>query len=276
MVFRLSAAGFPANTCVTMTHSDPNLERLLRHAADADRFAQWVEGGVEAPVPVVRTSQARWWIGGGMAAAAAVALGFVFLRPAPAPMPERVVIKPIAPAPAAVESLPMPREHTPVVTLAAQPADLSSWYHLAPDAEDGIPSLTDERSVLLAVYEGQDASCGCLAWRVADGERFKQAKSAVLAEAIAMPCGTTAREVTVYAVSGPRYLLPFHEEDAMELAQCLAATPGEECVSPDAALAQITDAPSDLSLPDLAASALAMCVPSGLTVTSMTMPLAGR
>ncbi|HEX2837927.1 MAG TPA: hypothetical protein VHN77_07355, partial [Phycisphaerales bacterium] len=170
-----------------MTHHDPNLERLLRHAADADRFAQWVEGGVEAPVPVVRTSQARWWIGGGMAAAAAMALGFVFLRPAPAPMPDRVVIKPTpretSPVRDAVPAIAMPGtdERAVVITLAAQPADLSSWYHLAPDAEDGIPSLTDERSVLLAVYEGQDASCGCLAWRVADGERFKQAKSAVLA-----------------------------------------------------------------------------------------------
>lgn len=255
-----------------MTDRNTNLERLLKHAADAERFATWVDGGVDggseaAPVSPRGSSSLRWWIGGSAAAAAAVALGVVFLRPAPAPVaPRPIAIKPTP----HVEIISTDAEPSITPTSAVANADLSDWFHLAPDAEDGIPSLTDDRSVLLAVYPGQDTSCGCVSWRLADDARFSQAGTQVLAEAVNSPCRQQGESVTVYAVSGPRYLLPFHEEDARRLAQCLATAP-EDCVAPDTALDRIAQDSTDSSLPDLAASALAMCVPSGLTVTNLSI-----
>jgi hypothetical protein len=260
-----------------MTDRHDNLERLLQHAAEADRFAQWV-GDADAPSrPERGSSSLRWWIGGSAAAAAAVAMGFVFMRPAPAPVaPRPIAITPSPTRHVEIPSAPVAAPtFTPTFTLASVQPDLSDWFHLAPDAEDGIPSLTDERSVLLAVYQGQDTTCGCLSWRLADDARFKQAKATVLNDAIASPCREGADGVTVYAVSGPRYLLPFHEEDAQRLAQCLATQP-EQCTTPEAELDRIADAAGDATLSDLAASALAMCVPSGLKVTSVTMPLSLR
>src|SRR5262249_47461584 len=124
------------------------------------------------------------------------------------------------------------------------------------------------------VYPGRDTTCGCLTWRVADSARREQAESEVFKQAVTSPCRTN-EEVKVYAVSGPRYLLPFHEEDAQRLAECLAANPAGECTAPDTALEKIaTETGGEASLSDLAASALAMCVPSGLTVTSVATPFA--
>ncbi|MFO0830650.1 MAG: hypothetical protein U0637_02290 [Phycisphaerales bacterium] len=247
-----------------MNDRDTNLERLLQHAADAERFAQWFDGGAEgAPRSAAGSSSLRWWLGGSAAAAAAIVAAFMLVRTTPTP----VNPGPLASGPAQPSG-----NHTPVVPVAratGQKADLSPWFHLAPDAEDGIPSLTDERSVLLAVYQGEDTTCGCVAWRLADDARIAQAGTQVLAEAVNSPCRDHNSQVRVYAVSGPRYLLPFHDDDARELAQCLAASPGE-CVAPDAALEEIAGSTGDVSLSDLAASAIAMCVPSGLKVTSVS------
>ena len=258
------------------TLRDNVMDNLLKHAHDAERFAQWVDAGE----PAVRgAARSPWLWRGGIAAAAAIAVGVFALqyRTAPAPTPlatgntETPRTSPITPVTAPMDA--------PVVTLAAgEPVDLSRWTYLEPGAEDGIPSLSDDRSVLLAVYRGSTSACECLAWRVTDDPRLAQASTDVLSQAIASPCRDNAQGVTVYAVRGPRHLLPFHEEDARMLADCLATNP-EDCFTPEGALEHIAgrDAgSSENSWSDLAASALAMCVPQGLSVTSTTMPFAGR
>ncbi len=282
--------------------NDRDIDNLLKHAGDAERFANWVENGVEGGVSATPihagsggTGTAWRWGLGGLAAAAAITLGVFMLQSQPQPAPNP--IGPIATADPTPLILPVPMEVVPprpevphvfayepdpappVVTLASQPADkpadMRRWEYLEPEASDGIPSLSDERSVLLAVYHGPHQQCECLAWRLTDDSRFKQANSLVLEQAISSPCLGDAEGVTVYAVSGPRYLLPFHEDDARSLADCLAASPAD-CFSPEDAVDRIASAASGTSLPDLAASALAMCVPQGLRVTSTTMPLAAR
>jgi hypothetical protein len=101
----------------------------------------------------------------------------------------------------------------------------------------------------------------------------------LLGRAMASPCSTRENsKLTVFAVTGPRHMLPFHDEDARQLASCLSQSP-QECTagSPQDALEalvtaeDLSDGGAVTSWSDHCASALAFCVPSGLNVVSASM-----
>jgi hypothetical protein len=262
------------------------IESLVRHACEAQRFAQWVNEPLDEPASslsqhsVARPVFSRVARAGGLAAAAVLVIGATFFAlraPAPASRP---VSEPIAVAPN--DSAPLTSDPASVVRTASHSeafspeGDISLLAYLDPGAVEGLPSLSADRSVLLAVYKDAPEGCDCVNWRFADDSRIDQANLALLSQAMTSPCRTKASEVTIFQVSGPRYMLPFHDEEARSLAACLVDSP-EVCLvaSPERALEAVAGNPS-LSLDELCATALAYCIPNGLSVTATTLEIARR
>jgi hypothetical protein len=259
-------------TTLARQPDDELLELLAREAMRAEAFERDVLGLSTAmlPVsaaptaPVVSTSPA-WWRVTVTAAAACLALGASFLaltlsagRGSTVPL-----LAPPVVAGNDVLLVPVPR---PTVDPAPRSAssqpnpwdDLSAFAYLDPGVEGGLPSFDDERSLVLAVYHGADGStaCDCLPWSVEPADRGVGASRA-FSQALISPC-REGRSMTVYTITGPRTLLPFHEEDARELLACVE--PAVSC--------GLHEGPCEGETP--------VCLPDGLTLSARTVDVALR
>jgi len=87
-----------------------------------------------------------------------------------------------------------------------------------------------------------------------------QAKPDMLADAVHSPCGAASRGVTLVSITGPRTMLPFHDDDARELVQCLADVAND-------------DADNDPCVVDdlCQATLAALCLPAELSVRTLSV-----
>ena len=233
--------------------ADDDLDALCREAMRAEAFERWTVGDAAeevAPITIRRRAGGVWWWAGTTAAAAALGLAVVMVRmPTPAP------VGPIA-------SNDAPRHESRAVIEVAEPAhdvnickadahdveqELSRWSFLDPGIMKGLPTLTSERSLVLAVYPNSQSECECVTWAVRDAEA--SGGDGVAARAVSTPCADGG--VVLVSVSGPRELLPTHDGEAHELAECFADAGDEDAWRTD---------------PLLAAASAAECLPDGLRV----------
>jgi hypothetical protein len=128
---------------------------------------------------------------------------------------------------------------------------------------DGLPTLSGERSLVVAVYRGIEPStqdCDCLTWSVEDAQSAS-AKPELLASALHTPCGGASKGVTLVSITGPRSMLPFHDDDARELVQCIAEVASDEDSDP-------------CTVDDLCQTTLAaLCLPAELSVRTLSVRL---
>ncbi len=251
------------------------LDDLVIQTLEAERFEQVALGQTQPALRLAGSAASRPRLApvlrvGSLAAAAAVAVGsfIVFSNPKPAPTPRplpggggSVALNP--------DSTPKPRPTDPIVlTASAEPArdsddKLASFAHLDPELIDGVPTLTGERSLVVAVYRGVEAStqdCDCLTWSVEDSHSAA-AKPELLASALHTPCGGASREVTLVSITGPREMLPFHDDDARELVRCITDFANESDADPC-----VTD--------DLCQATLAsLCLPAELSIRTLSVRL---
>jgi hypothetical protein len=163
--------------------------------------------------------------------------------------------------------------------------DMSLVASLDPNAEYGLPSLTEQRRMVIAVPVRLAAS-QCLDWGVEPtdslrgvdtGVRF-ESRDALHALRVPSPmvqnitsnvvaCAidgagqdvSTAlhtEQVVLFEVEGPRMLLPFHDDDARAMAACLS-----EAV-------EIEQSGDSSFLLNKCAELAGVCLPSGLAVTA--------
>lgn len=165
-----------------------------------------------------------------------------------------------------VEQCEAPRiEVAKVTTYAASNSSVSEvlegYAHLDPAIlNGGVPTLTGDRSLVMAVYRGDQSDCDCFKWTVKEvGD--SAAAPEELASALETPCAAGSRAVTVVSITGPRDLLPFHDADAKELVQCIAQVAAETEIDAD-----------DLREATLAA----LCLPDELSVETKSVTLASR
>ena len=252
------------------------LDDLVRQTLDLESFERDVQREMQsAPLPlrlqspVIVTSVSSGsprrnlalWLGSGLAAAAALTMAVVVLAPKPQP----------APVPIARNENPMrerardtasdiasnnsssnsPRNSSSdaVIRTVSQPVrddDMQQFAYLDPDIATGLPNLASERSVVLAVYQGNaPRDCECLAWSVEKPGDWDSAKGSVLEQALAQPFMRDASSLTLVKITGPRLLLPFHDDDARALARCVPSSNCDEACAFHAASQCVSD---DLSV----------------------------
>lgn len=157
--------------------------------------------------------------------------------------------------------------------------DMSLVADLDPNAEYGLPSLTEPRRMVIAVPVRLASSNECVDWGVVSAdaasvlelaeqtnqpERRPVLESAVVEDITqsAIACAADSRsqpgleQVVLFEVEGPRMLLPFHDDDARAMAACLT-----EAV-------EIEQAGGSSFVINKCAQLAGICVPSGLAVTA--------
>lgn len=275
---------------------DDDLALLLTHAHEADAFERRALGLAEAsPLPMAnvesgRVSMGGWRMGAALLAAAAALALSVTLWPMlrssspqgqPAGAPQSHAGAPLVPSPSVPDrALAQASGAAGEVSLASFPApgedDLLRRMGLM-DADLGpqLPSLSDERTLVLAVYPDESADtisgCDCLGWSVQPGgDGLEAGKPQAVEQALRTPCARERGRMVLVAIRGPRWALPFHASEARELAACVARVPHACDQTTDTALAAGLD-------DELCAQGVAgACVPPGLFVTTRTVTLAGR
>lgn len=274
---------------------------LLQHARDAElleRVALNSEHDASRPLPRLVGSQVGLPAGkpsllammrraGAPVAAAAAAVAFlgwvVVTRPSPsAPLASNTQ------APALIANAPSPittasTRQAAVTVSDFSAVDMSLVASIDPEAEFGLPSLSDERRMVIAVpvrfssvasREAAAARSACVDWSVLAAEPDAEVRAldaivsaddaaAMIASKVAVCVAHEAsaeasdeRKVVLFEVQGPRVLLPFHDDDAHALAACLGDSV-EVRESDDASLVLTKCA-------ELAGA----CVPAGLAVSA--------
>lgn len=256
----------------TRDQHDELLDLLAREALRAEAFERDVLGsspelraGSDAHTLPALSTPVAWWRVTVTAAAACLALGACFLAlmvsSGGASRPGGVAPPIVARTDTGSAHAPQPRADLAPAVGPSQPdawEDLSAFAYLDPGVEGGLPSFDDERSLVLAVYRDSDGStaCGCLPWSVEPADRGVGASRA-FSQALISPC-REGRSMTVYTITGPRTLLPFHEEDARELLACVE--PAVSC--------GLREGPCEGETP--------VCLPDGLTLSARTVDVALR
>jgi hypothetical protein len=254
---------------------DALLECLLRDAHGAGRFEREVLGGALGGgegTTLARSGGLRWrgalvsGVTGGLAAAAALTAALV-LRPT---MPGLGSGAPRSEGPGAmarggeggaseagsaegsggVGGSSQGRYLTPDEVMG----QLERFARLDPGIREGLPSLSADRTMMVAVSRDVQPGCECFDWVVESPDAAPEAKPAI-ARAVRESCGVPDEDVVVFAITGPRGMLPFHEDDAQAIAACLVQS---------AAASQPEGASREALT--LAAIAAQDCVPQGLTV----------
>lgn len=166
--------------------------------------------------------------------------------------------------------------------------DMSLVASLDPNAEYGLPSLTEQRRMVIAVPVRLAAS-QCLDWGVEPtdslrgvdtGGRFESRDALHAVHALRVPSpmvqnitsnvvacaidgagqdvstASHTEQVVLFEVEGPRMLLPFHDDDARAMAACLS-----EAV-------EIEQSGDSSFLLNKCAELAGVCLPSGLAVTA--------
>ncbi len=266
------------------------MDDLVASALEAERFEAMALGqdatykfpsGASRAGAVVAASGSsaglRPWVRfGSLAAAAAIAVTtFVVLRAPVKPVNNEVAKVPEHVRPSGSDVLVHnPDEHretptdvTPRIELAKLPSDaesmpsLESYAHLDPAIlNGGVPTLTGNRSLVMAVFRGDESDCDCFKWAVKEvGDSLAAPEE--MAKALNTPCAAASRAVTVVSITGPRDLLPFHDADAHELVQCIADVAAE----------------TDIDADDLReATMAALCLPDELSIEAKSVTLASR
>lgn len=270
----------PAQQSATSGVDDLLLDDLVIQTLEAERFER---AAFAEPTPLRlvgsagalgRRMQAVMRIGS-LAAAAALAVGafVIFSKPGnpsvqPSPTPALggggIAGKTTPrPAPAPADHGANPQDQPIVLAASTDDVSLANFAHLDPDLLDGLPTLSGERSLLVAVYRGVEpaaSNCDCLTWSVEDPQAAAS-KPELLASALGTPCGSASREVTLVSITGPRAMLPFHDDDARELVRCIADIANESDTDPC-----VTD--------DLCEATLAsLCLPAELSVRTLSVRL---
>ncbi|MFO0856444.1 MAG: hypothetical protein U0640_03700 [Phycisphaerales bacterium] len=245
----------------------------LGHDATSYKFPT---GANRASAVVAASGSMKSWMRvGSIAAAAAIAVGtFLVLRapvnpannktlaitkPATSNNSHAVAVKPTEQRDPKAAST--PRVEVARVTNESTIESLEGFAHLDPAIiNGGIPTLTGDRSLVMAVYRGDESNCDCFKWAVKEvGD--STAAPEELASALSTPCAAASRAVTVVSITGPRDLLPFHDADAKELVQCIAEVAAETEIDAD-----------DLREATMAA----LCLPDELSVETKSVTLAIR
>lgn len=223
------------------------MDDLVRQTFDLESFERDVHAQpaplrLASPVTVVAPRRhLSLWVGAGLAAAAAVTFAIVMMQPATKPVgPLAINEASSGPATVAADLVPEPDPVQPILTTVAshivRDDDLQQFADIDPDIATGLPSLGSQRSVVLAVYQGEaDPACDCLAWSVEAPGDWDQTKAGVLEQALRQPCMRDASALTLVKITGPRVLLPFHDNDARELARCVPQTNCDEACAFQAA-----------------------------------------
>lgn len=254
---------------------------LVESAFDAERFEaialgqevnldntyKFPSGANRAGAVVAASGSLRSWMRvGSIAAAAAIAVATFLVLRAP--------VKPTSNNDVATTTTTNTEENnndsnttTPRIEVARLSNDptidqgLEGYAHLDPEIlNGGVPTLTGDRSLVMAVYRGDESNCDCFKWAVKEvGD--SAAAPEELASALNTPCAAASRAVTVVSITGPRDLLPFHDADAHELVQCIAEVAAETEIDAD-----------DLREATMAA----LCLPMELSVETKSVTLASR
>lgn len=252
------------------------MDDLVRQTLELEAFER---EACAAPVPlrmqspVVQAGGSRrklaLWLGSGLAAAAAVTLAVIMLPPSkPAGTNGTLAhnggnhgarASDVAEPTTTVAARDEADAASAVIRTVSQPVrddDLQQFAYLDPDIATGLPSLASERSVVLAVYQGDaPQDCDCIAWSVEQPGDWDTAKGNVLEQALRQPCMREASALTLVKITGPRMLLPFHDDDARELARCVPSSNCDEACAFQAA---------------------SECVPSDVRVQTRTIEWAAR
>ncbi len=248
-------------------HDDLVMDDLVRQTLDLESFERDVQAQtaplrLASPVTVAAPRRSlSLWLGAGLAAAAALTFAIVMMQPAAKPG-NPIAMSEASPRPVEVAAdIPTEPDTTqPTITTVAshivRDDDLQQFADIDPDIATGLPSLGSQRSVILAVYQGEaDPACDCLAWSVEAPGDWDQTKAGVLEQALRQPCMRDASSLTLVKITGPRVLLPFHDNDARELARCVPQTNCDEACAFQAA---------------------SECVPSDVRVQTRTIEWAAR
>jgi hypothetical protein len=248
-------------------HDDLVMDDLVRQTLDLESFEQDVHAQpaplrLASPVTVVAPRRTlSLWLGAGLAAAAAVTFAVVMMQPTAKPVKPIAMQDTSAPSTDVAASVtedaePSEAVITTVASHVVRDDDLQQFADIDPDIATGLPSLGSQRSVVLAVYQGDaDPACDCLAWSVEAPGDWEQTKAGVLEQVLRQPCMREASSLTLVKITGPRVLLPFHDNDARELARCVPQSNCDEACAFQAA---------------------SECVPSDVHVQTRTIEWASR